>query len=168
MTTITYELKSARLDELFRDLKRRAADLRPALVAIGQQLVDSIEQNFEDEGRPVKWKRLSPVTLQERAKKGYTGKILQREGGLAASIANNVDIEADAVIVGTNKSYAPHMHFGTSQSVTPRQRLWMGANLGLWKKVGDKLETFARPFMMIQQEDAEYAENVLVEHLTNV
>ena len=76
-----------------------------------------------------------------------------------------MDVEANAVYVGA-KEYGKYVHFGTKQNVTPRQRMWLGKNLGLWKKVGDKLETPARPFMLVQDEDIDFAEKRMLDHLT--
>jgi len=163
---ITYTIKSDRIDDLFRKLIRRSVNLRPALVSIGEKLAASIEQNFEDEGRPEKWKPLSEPTLRARREKGYTGPILQASGQLAASIANNIDVEADAVYVGTNKEYGKYMHFGTKQIIKPRQRMWLWKNLGIWKEIGDELKTPARPFMLVQNEDIVFAEKRMLDHLT--
>lgn len=74
-------------------------------------LEDSVEENFEKEGRPDKWEELNPITIKQRAKKGYyPGKILQMRGELAASITSHYD--ENSAIVGTNKAYAAIHQFG--------------------------------------------------------
>ena len=75
------------LNQLLGDLKRKSGNIRPALVGIAGIMMDSTEENFENEGRP-RWPDLSESTKKARAKKGkYTGKILQVKGQLAASIS---------------------------------------------------------------------------------
>ena len=49
-------------------------------------MLDSVEENFEKEGRPDKWTSLAKPTIKQRIKKGYwPGRILQVRGELAAS-----------------------------------------------------------------------------------
>ncbi len=51
-------------------------------------MLDSVEENFEKEGRPKKWTPLSDSTIKKREKKGFfPRKILQREGLRAGSIS---------------------------------------------------------------------------------
>jgi len=74
-------------------------------------MLDSVEENFEKEGRPDKWEKLAPSIIKQRTKKGYwPGRILQMRGELAASITSKYD--KDSAIVGTNKVYAAIHQFG--------------------------------------------------------
>lgn len=48
---------------------------------IADIMQDSVEENFEKEGRPEKWEKLKPSTIKQRSKKGYwQGRILQMRG----------------------------------------------------------------------------------------
>jgi len=74
-------------------------------------MMEEVEENFEAEGRPDKWKELSPVTIMLRAAKNrWPGKIMQMEGHLADSISSHTT-RAGAQ-VGTNLKYAAIHHFG--------------------------------------------------------
>ena len=73
---------------------------------------DAVEQNFEEEGRPIKWSPLAPSTKKQRAKKGtFPGKILQDTGQLTASI--QADSDKTTATVSTNDFRAPILHFGS-------------------------------------------------------
>lgn len=90
------------------DAMRRAAsqmsDTRPLMRSVAGIMMNAVEDNFEQEGRP-KWQDLHPGTKLSRAKQGtWPGKILQRTGGLASSMVRRSD--SKTATVGTNKIYA--------------------------------------------------------------
>jgi phage virion morphogenesis protein len=93
-------------------LKRAGEDLRPAFEDIGEALVRSTAQRFENqvdpEGQP--WAPLSPATLLFKQKKGYPAEILTMRGRLRASIAARPG--ATQVWIGTNVVYAAIHQFG--------------------------------------------------------
>lgn len=111
---------------------------------------DSVETNFEKEGRP-RWKRRSPVTTRSKVKRGKLGKILESSGILRLSIFQKHTVTT--ATVGTNLKYAAIHEKGSKQFVSQKQRWWLGMNLGLWMKVGAKIEIPARPFMNIPRSD---------------
>ena len=166
MAEIVASVNTKELDRLFAELQARGINLRPALVAIQQEIMDDTEETFEQEGRP-KWPALSPVTERARAKKGKSGKMLQVSGQLAASIQSGAanKIGPNFVTVGTNVPYAPHLQYGTEQKVTKKQRMWMGMNLGLWPRVGQTITNPPRPFLDIRPEVVKTAEEILADHL---
>jgi phage virion morphogenesis protein len=94
-------------------LRRAAAEMtdkRPLMRSVAGIMFRAVEDNFEQEGRP-KWKDLHPGTKAGRAKTGnWPGKILQRSGGLAASIQQRFD--SNTAVVGSNKVYAAIQQFG--------------------------------------------------------
>lgn len=94
-------------------LRRAAAEMddkRPLMRSVAGIMFRAVEDNFEQEGRP-KWKDLTPATKLSRYKQGtWPGKILQRSGGLAASIQQQFN--SNEAIVGTNKVYAAIHQFG--------------------------------------------------------
>ena len=100
--------------EVQRDLKKlydKTVTLTPVMRQIAGIMHDSVEQNFEDEGRPGKWKALAEITIEKRREKGHwPGKILQVKGQLAASISTSYG--RDFAAVGTNKVYAAIHQFG--------------------------------------------------------
>lgn len=65
----------------------RSSDLTPALQRVGRYLMGSTLRTFQAEGRPRKWQRLAPRTLEDRRKKGFSaGPILDRTGTLKRSL----------------------------------------------------------------------------------
>ena len=95
---------------LLKRLSEKTQNLRPVMKIIAGIMMDSVEENFEQQGRP-KWPGLSLATRKQRTKKGYwPGKILQMRGELTASVTS--DYGNDHAIVGTNKKYAAIHQFG--------------------------------------------------------
>lgn len=133
---IRIELDDAELLTRLEALAERIEDNRPLMREIAGILLDSVEENFEHEGRPP-WPDLAPATIAERERKGYwPGRILQRRGGgggLAGSI--QTDAGLDYAMVGTNKRYAA-IH-------------QLGGKAGR----GRKVEIPARPFLGVTEED---------------
>jgi len=75
--------------------------------SIGNYMMGSIEDNFQREGRPDTWEKLSAATL---AKKGPGRKILQDSNLLRQSVG--FQAFADKVQLGSNLVYAAIQHFG--------------------------------------------------------
>lgn len=156
MITLTPDTKG--FDRKLRTQRKRGQDMSAAFAEIREIILSAIEENFEQEGRyaspesaiggSTKWKDLKESTKRQRTKKGkWPGKILQvSQGGLAASISG--EHGKDYAAAGSNKVYAARQHFGWppgSGDITP-----------------------ARPFMHVQAEDLEEAEQTLLDHLTDV
>ena len=76
------------IDGLARGLIRKAGDFSDEMAAIAGVMLDSVEENFEKEGRPETWTPLAEETVEDRRKKGFGPEhpILQRTGTLAASV----------------------------------------------------------------------------------
>lgn len=126
---------------LFSKLGRNARKLDPAMNSIKNLVQSSVEQNFQDEGRPTAWQMLEEATQRARARiNKWPGPILQVSGQLASSI--NTRVERNIVIVGSDKPYARAMDQGSRKQNIP-----------------------ARPFLLFQDEDVEEAEDILLEHL---
>lgn len=94
----------------FDALREKLRDRRRLHRMIAGTMADKVEQNFEEEGRP-KWQDLAPSTIEQRGRKGrWPGKILQRDGQLAASISARST--QDSATVGSNLIYAAIHQFG--------------------------------------------------------
>jgi phage virion morphogenesis protein len=108
---IEIKVDNAEILKALKRLSEKTQNLRPVMRNIAGIMMDSVEENFEQEGRP-KWKDLSEVTKKLRRKEGkWPGKILQKsQAGLAPSISS--DYGDDFAIVGTNKVYASIHQFG--------------------------------------------------------
>jgi len=162
---IVAKVDSSEVDDLLDELKRRGSNLKPALRSIEQAILSGIEDIFEKEGDP-KWKKLSKVTKRAKEKAGRDNtKILTFSGALATSIQQGGEIVGNNVYVGTNVEYAPYHQEGRKQRVTPKQRQWLGKNLGLWKKVGSEIKLPKREFLTITQEAENEAVDILNDHL---
>jgi phage gpG-like protein len=93
---------------LIDDLINKGEDLGPALVDIGELLVDSVHDNFHAQGRPEPW--------AERVNPEGDWPILMRTGNLYNSI--HADIGDDTVTVGSDVDYADFLNEGTSKMVS--------------------------------------------------
>lgn len=140
----------------FRRKMRRLIQNAPpkgkAMKVVAGMMHDVVEENFRVEGRP-RWERRSPATTRAKAKRGKLGRLLEESGQLKSSITPSHT--ATEAIVGTNLKYAKYHHYGATQRVTKKQRMFLGMNLGLWKKEGSKLILPARPFLTIPKAELE-------------
>lgn len=159
-------------------LGQRMSDMEPVMAEIGEIVQASIQQNFQEEGRPNKWEPLSDVTKKIRRALGRgRGRILNRSGatGLFGSI--NYQADKDSVAIGTNKIYARMMQEGARKgqfgTVTVRIKAHVRKVRG--KNVRVKAHTRkqqipwgdvpGRPFLMIQEEDWQDIGETLDEYL---
>lgn len=130
---IEVKIDDKQLQQALKRLADKTSDLRPLMQNIAGILEDSVEENFEQEGRP-KWQKLSKATIKERSKKGHwPGMLLQMRGELASSITSSYD--SNTAIVGTNKVYAVIHQFG--------------GNAGK----GEKVKIPARPYLKIAEKE---------------
>jgi len=108
---IEIKVDDKEIQQLLKKLISKTENLRPLMKNIAGIMLDSVEENFEREGRPDKWQGLAKTTIKQRTKKGYwPGRILQVRGELAASITSKSD--ENSAVVGTNKVYAAIHQFG--------------------------------------------------------
>lgn len=91
-------------------LSRRTGNLLPVMRRVTGIMMDEVEENFAQQGRP-RWKALAESTIERREKLGYwPGKILQMRGELVASIQERPT--ADSASLTTNRRYAAIHQFG--------------------------------------------------------
>ena len=128
----------------FDALANRIENRRAALETIAHLTLDSIQKNFEEEGRPIHWKPLSAATLKARRNKRKT-KILQDTGYLKSHI--NFKIFRNRVEIRANAVYAAIQHFG-----------------GFAGK-GHKVFIPARPYLMLQKQDERDIHEILRDYL---
>jgi len=123
---IQVEVKGqATIAKALNKLLRQGSDLSPALVEIGDYLVDSTQERFNDQQAPdgTPWEELSPLTLS-RKKSGL--KIL---GGETGSLRDNINYQlqgGNTLLVGSNEEYAAMHQFGgitSSRSMFPNQEI---------------------------------------------
>ena len=120
-----------------RGVEQRLGNLRPALSIMGEIGLTSIQQNFEEGGRPRKWKALKESTIRERRREGkWPGQILVRRGtggGLLGSI--NYQVKGNKLVISAKKEYAAIHHFGGEAGK------------------GKKVKIPKRKYMMLQKQD---------------
>ncbi len=143
---IEIKIDDVELQKSLKKLASKAENLRPLMKNISGIMMDSVEENFEKEGRPDKWTPLAKSTIKQRTKKGYwPGRILQMRGELASSITSYYD--DDSAVVGTNKVYAAIHQFG--------------GNAGKNKKV----KIPARPYLLLATNDEKQIINEIKNYL---
>jgi phage virion morphogenesis protein len=100
-------------DAATRQLLRvmKAAERRRLLAAIGNRVLEWVNQNFREEGAEEKWEPLSPNTIAGRRGGGSGAKILRDTGRLAQSFTSRV--RGSVAIVGTSDKRASWHHLGT-------------------------------------------------------
>ena len=102
MSSFDITIDDTELQYQFKKLADRGINTRPLMAQLVQQLHFAIDENFEKEGRPQKWRPLQKPRI---------GKILQKTGRLRRSLTEKyTNTEA---IVGTNVKYAPVHQFGS-------------------------------------------------------
>ena len=111
-------LNDKALKQVQQKLKDKRSSTRKLMVKINGIMMDEVEENFAQEGRP-KWKPLAKATLKNKKRRG--GKILQDTRQLANSISGSVT-ETQS-IVGTNKKYAAIQQKGGEINVASRSEI---------------------------------------------
>jgi phage gpG-like protein len=158
MAGVTCKVADQKVVQVIQGLANRLRNMKPALRIVGQILRTSVVRNFEEGGRPSRWKE----SKRASAEGGLT---LSDTGRLRNSI--HAKVFSNQVQVGTNVVYAAIQHFGGSTAphtifAKPGSALfWPGAKHPV-KKVnhpGSKIP--ARPFMMIQTEDWDEVKSAL-------
>ena len=98
------------------NLADRSKDLTPALKEARATMLNSIDKNFKQGGRPIPWKPLALSTLRYKLRKGYSPLPLTRTGQLRRSITGAIIRETGAVsrlIMGTAVHYSRYHQRGT-------------------------------------------------------
>lgn len=116
----------------------RSQDLTIPMKQGSLLMLNSINDNFLDSGRPSSWAPLAKSTLKQKLRKGYSSRPLVRTGILKASIAPSVD--SQGFKIGTSVSYAKYNQFGTRKMPS-------------------------RPFVIFQDQDIEDINKLVVDYI---
>jgi phage virion morphogenesis protein len=81
-------------------------DTTPIMARIAGMLVGFVDENFEEEGRPVKWTPLSPSYGEQKEEGKH---ILEESGNLARSVQPSYG--RDYALASTNMAYAAIHHY---------------------------------------------------------
>ena len=106
---IEVNVDTSEMSATLKRLEKFAANASPLMAQIAGVMHDAVMQNFQEGGRPA-WAGLSPATLKEKRKKGYSDDPLIRSGKLRNSIT--MRYTPTTAQVGTNKVYAGIHQFG--------------------------------------------------------
>ncbi len=122
---VRLKLHKEDLDKALAKVERSAKDMHLVWEDIGAEAVDSVQENFDAEGRPEKWVKWSTQYGNWRVKKAgkarksrskkrgrHSGeeKILTLSGRLRHSIT--AQAHRNSVLIGTNVSYAAAHNYG--------------------------------------------------------
>ena len=121
---------------LFDTIARRAGNTVGLMKDCAGIMHHEIEENFEREGRPNKWKPLAGSTIRARRRKGnWPGKILQ---GARARLATSfqTDYDNNHAVCGTNVKYARPLHFGGTTQHAARMRVTHHSKGGRFSRPG--------------------------------
>lgn len=120
--------------EALQNLQRQVSNLRPVLLAVGEDLVDSTKRRFETSTGPngQRWDDNSVVTIDKKGR----NKPLVDQGNLMRQISYDV-FGGNTLIIGSTMEYAAMQQFGGSKSEFPN----------LWGDIP------ARPFLGISEDD---------------
>lgn len=170
------------LEELNRRISEIAVDARHVkrpLISSAVYMLDSIEKNFQAQGRPRKWNPLQPSTLASR-RKGNQAKRASKEAAgrgsrtlidtarLKNSMDKNVtDTQAE---IGTNVEYAKAQQFGlpprTITAKNAKALSFVGAKGERRFRKSVRNPGFkGRPFLVVQPEDIREIGEIFSRHL---
>lgn len=134
---IELEYRDEEVQAMLAGIIRRLGSAEPAMQEVGEILLESIQRNFEEGGRPTPWQELAPSTIKQRRRLNrWPGRILVRQG-TAGGLLGAISYEAasDRVVLVAGKVYAAIQ------------------NLGGEAGRGHKVTIPAREYMMVQDED---------------
>ena len=177
--SITVNIKDAELQALLKLVAgKMAGDLTPAMISIGETIIESVQTNFESGGRP-SWPPLAASTIKQRQRQGkWPGMILVRKGvsgGLMGAI--HYQPARSSVIISANKAYAAMQQFGARKGAFGEKQVLVHGHDRKTKKGVVRVcdhrrrqktpwgNVPARPFLMIQPEDWETIKESLANYL---
>lgn len=144
------------LQKALTKAKAKLGSTKPLTAGIASLMLEAVEESFDKETDPntgQKWKPLSPLTKEQRSKRGHDGKILQVSGALASSISSSYG--DNHAVVGTNKVYAPVHQFGAVIRAKHKRALSFG---GVMRS---SVTIPARPFLGISQQTQDEINNLI-------
>lgn len=143
---IDIKIDNSNVAELMGRIIQATNHRQPLMRNIAAIMLDAVEENFAQEGRP-KWQGLKPP--------GRDGKILQKSGRLAGSMNDMSD--NDSSTVGTNVKYAAIQNNGgrtRPHEIRPRNKKALAFGGRVVKKVNHPGSDIpARQFMLLTDDD---------------
>jgi len=153
MTHITLEIDAQRTQATLHGLSGRLGDLTPLMIDIGELLVESTKQRFQDGISPagIPWPENSPLTLsRKKGTRPLIGETHQLSNGIAsAPTANSVTISSGMIYARTQQLGALQGAFGRDTRNHPIP----------WGDIP------ARPFIGLSDKDGENILDTVQEYL---
>lgn len=118
------------------DVKMEKLELRSAMEQIAKKWYGSVLETFAAGGRPEKWAPLTQRYLKRKIREGYPSTPLVRTGEMRDSIKYEYSDK--------------------------RVRIWTDSEKAVYHHLpGNRTDLPPRPFFVLQQDDMQYAENLL-------
>lgn len=163
-----------KIKETASKLAEKDRQMEQPLKIFGVYMIRSTQKNFDEGGRPNKWKVSERVKNYGRTPKGVL-KTLIMTGRLKNSITAKVS--GRTMELGTNVKYAAAQQFGMNidKQVQVREH-WRRVNQAFGKAIAPRsslvsahsmcmrLHLVPRPFLLVQQEDEEAWAKIFTEH----
>lgn len=129
-----------------REATTRRSMKAPLWEAINRVMIPSIEKNFNAQGRPVKWPKLSHYTKMIRQRQGFSaGPILQRSKRLKSSALAKARWQVDGM--------QGRAVYGNFPATVQYAGIMQAGLAGSKFSVGAGAHIPARPFAIIQSQD---------------
>jgi phage gpG-like protein len=168
---------------IFTRLSERMRDMTPVYDELSEIMIESVQTNFEQGGRPDKWKRSKRARGEDTGGDGQfsTGRTLINKGGSGGLLGSIHRVPSNSkVIIAAGKVYAAAMHFGAQKGefgtvmarVGAHNRMSVnGKEYRVMAHTRSQMVPWgnipARPFMMIQTEDIEEMNKAVIKYLTD-
>lgn len=156
--TLTVEMDGQdqkKLDALWDGILAGLEDMTPFWDAVEMHMIDSLTQNFEQEGRPQKWEPLSDWTIQAKG----SSTILQDTGALKNSVnSSNTQRDGNSLEIWAGEA---HGLFHQYADIDPM------AQFGMINK-NRKHPMPMRPFMLFQEDDLDTIQEIGYNYLKDI
>ena len=156
MVGVHITIDSADIQRVLNDVQQRAADLSPALKAIGEHLDlaarDRWDRQEAPDGSP--WARLSDVTIQRKQQRKRQADILVDSTELRDRL--RYQLAGQTLEFGSDREYAAVHQFGADRGAFGRNKKGRPIPWG---------DIPARPFLGITDDDREYIRDVISGYL---
>jgi len=158
---IQVTIKDEELKDLIKKAERTVSNLTPMLKRSGVHMISSMDKNFKAQGRPQKWKPLSPNTVINRRKGSAI--VLQDTGRLRMSVlsraapGNIYKLTKNSLTMGSALKVAEWHQYGTPPYlIRPKTKKYLRFRTTrgiIFTKLVRHPGLAARPFVLIQRED---------------
>jgi len=148
-----------------KERRDRISNMRPAMITLGDLIVKSVRQNFEESGRPDKWEKLSDATTNGSLR----AKDYKANGKLRVGAQRKIASRKILIGLGMRSGLMDSIHYDADSegvSIGPDNRPYARIHqLGGMAGRGKKIKIPARPYLMMQDEDLETAKAVVTKHI---